>query len=85
MLKRGLEIHYASKLVWVLGQHFAHKIPLVHQPHLTPSFFVLATKQTLLSFNLVNHALLRLISDYQFIGPKGHTLDTPKEPRCLET
>ena len=49
----------------------------------TPShtiIFVLATKQTLLSITLVNHALLRLISDYQFMGPEGHTLDTPKEP-----
>ena len=48
-------------------------------PNLIPSFFVLATKQTLLSVNLVNHALLRLISDYQFIGPEDHTLDKPKE------
>ena len=47
--------------------------------------FVLATKQTFLSVNLVNHALLRLISDYQFIGPEDHTLDKPKEPRCPET
>ena len=77
---RGFVIQHASKLVWVLGQHFAHKIPLVHQPHLIPLFFVLATKQTLLSVNLVNHALLRLVSDYQFIGPADHTLDTPKEP-----
>ena len=60
-------MHPASKLVWVLGQHFAHKIPLVHHPHLIPSFFVLATKQTLLSINLVNHALLRLISDYHTV------------------
>ena len=53
----------------------------------TPShiiIFVLATKQTLLSINLVNHAMLRLVSDYQFIGPEGHTLDTPKEPQCPE-
>ena len=42
-------------------------------------------KQTLLSVNLVNHALLRLISDYQFIGPEGCTLDKPREPQCLET
>ena len=41
--------------------------------------FVLATKQTLLSINLVNHVLLRLISDYQFIGPEDCTLDKPKE------
>ena len=46
---------------------------------------VLATKQTLLSINLVNHALFRLISDYQFTGPEDRTLDKPKEPRCLET
>ena len=65
----------------VLGQHFAHKISLVHQLHLIPSTFVLATKQTLLSIkNLVNHALLRLVPGSQFIGPEGHTLDTPKEP-----
>ena len=73
-------MHFALKLVWVLGWHFAHKIPLVHQLHLIPSIFVLATKQTLLSVKLVNHAMLRLISDYQFIGPEGRTLDTPKEP-----
>ena len=45
----------------------------------------MATKQTLLSINLVNHAMLRLVSDYQLIGPEGCTLDTPKEPQCLET
>ena len=44
------------------------------------SYITLATKQTLLSVKLVNHAMLRLVSDYQFIGPEGHTLDTPKEP-----
>ena len=55
-------------------------MPLPHQPHLIPSFLVLATKQTLLSVNLVNHALLRLVSDYQFMEPEGRTLDTPKEP-----
>ena len=59
---------------------FCTQNPIGSSPHLIPSFFVLATKQTLLSINLVNHALLRLISDYQFIGPEDHTLDKPKEP-----
>ena len=61
----------------VLGHHFAHKIYFVHKLHPIPSIFVLATKQTLLSIKiLVNHALLRLVPDWQFTGPEDCTLDT---------
>ena len=56
MLKRVCKCIPASKLVWVLGQHFAHKIHLVIIPF--SYTFVLATKQTLLSILLANHALL---------------------------
>ena len=56
MLKRVCKCIPALKLVWVLGQHFAHKIHLVIIPF--SYTFVLATKQTLLSILLANHALL---------------------------
>ena len=55
MLKRVCKYIPAMKLVWVLGQHFAHKF-IWSFYHLIP-YFVLATKQTLLSVLLVNHAL----------------------------
>ena len=57
MLKRVCKCSFASKLVWVLSQHFAHKIHLVFIPF-SYIIFVLATKQTLLSVLLANHALL---------------------------
>ena len=56
MLKRVCKCSPASKLVWVLGQHFAHKF-ITHYTIYHTSF-VLATKQTLLSILLANHALL---------------------------
>ena len=56
MLKRVCKCSPAWKLVWVLGQHFAHKTHLVIIPF--SYTFVLATKQTLLSILLANHALL---------------------------
>ena len=55
MLKRVCKCIPASKLVWVLGRHFAHKIHSVILPF--SYTFVLATKQTLLSVLLANHAL----------------------------
>ena len=42
-------MHYASKLVWFFGRHFAHKIHLYVNSIPYHQFFVLATKQTLLS------------------------------------
>ena len=58
MLKRVCKCSTASKLVWVLGQHFAHKKLTQSLYHSHTSYLVLATKQTLLSVLLANHALL---------------------------
>ena len=84
-------MHPASKLVWVLGQHFSHKISFGSHHPISYHHFVLATKQTLLSINLVNHVLLRLISDYQHSSLDLKTIPwtNPKntnvqKPRCLE-
>ena len=90
MLKRVCKYIYASKLVLVLGQHFAHKIPLVHQLHLIPSTFVLATKQTLLSIkNWLIMLCLDLFQTISSLDLKAVPWTHPKNldiwnPRCLE-
>ena len=57
MLKRVCKYSPASKFVWVLSQHFAHKNSLSIIPY-TIHHRILTTKQTLLSVLLANHALL---------------------------
>ena len=67
MLKRVCKCSPASKLVWVLGQHSAHKFIT----HYTIHHLVLATKQTLLSVLLANHALLET-----YLQDKDSQMDT---------
>ena len=55
MLKRVCKCIPASKLVWVLGRHFAHKFIWSFYHSHTLLFW--QTKQTLLSILLANHAL----------------------------
>ena len=63
----------------VLGHHFAHKIHLYINSIPYHPFFVLATKQTLLS---VEYWLIMHCLDYfqivRFTGPEGRTLDTSR-------
>ena len=74
----------------VLGRHFAHKISLVHQLHLIPSTFVLATKQTLLSIK--DWLIMLCLDSFQIVSsldlkaipwthPENHEI---QKPRCLE-
>ena len=69
-----------------LGHHFAHKNSLVHQLHLIPSIFVLATKQTLLSIE--NWLIMLCLDLFQIVSSldlKAVPWTHPDEPWNLET
>ena len=87
MLKRVCKYIPASKLVWVLGQHFAPKIQSLYHSH--TSYFVLATKQTLLSILLANHALLETYfqdedSQMNTIEAQGSLVNSRPEVRRMK-
>ena len=57
MVKRVCKYIPASKLVWVLGQHFAHKMHSVIIPF-SYIIFCFGNKTNLIKHLLANHALL---------------------------